>query len=82
MSWFRIHGKAYLLSEEKRQGPLIPRTMADWVDPSTTPMQSLSPMKQAAMPIPQPLQIIPGAYPSPYMYPNSYMFPFPSPMPG
>ncbi|MBA0666159.1 hypothetical protein Goklo_002606 [Gossypium klotzschianum] len=46
------------------------------------PTQSSSPTPQAMMPTPQPLQIMLGAYPSPYMYPNPYMFPFLSPMPG
>ncbi|MBA0653244.1 hypothetical protein Goklo_020441 [Gossypium klotzschianum] len=39
-------------------------------------------MPQLTAPTPQPLQIMSGAYPSPYMYPNSYMFLFPSPMLG
>ncbi|MBA0671815.1 hypothetical protein Goklo_023875 [Gossypium klotzschianum] len=38
-------------------------------------------MPQPMTPISQPLQIMPGAYPSPYMYLNPYMFPFSSPMP-
>ncbi|MFQ6636967.1 hypothetical protein Gotur_013766 [Gossypium turneri] len=68
----------------ERRGPLNPRSMANGVAPSTVPMQSPGPMPmpQVTTPTPQPLQIMPGAYPSPYMYPNPYMFPFPSPMPG
>ncbi|MFQ6668969.1 hypothetical protein Gotur_034406, partial [Gossypium turneri] len=50
--------------------------------PSTAPIQSLGPMPQPTTPTPQPLQIMPGAYPSPYMYHNRYMFHFSSPMPG
>ncbi|MBA0753245.1 hypothetical protein Gogos_020948 [Gossypium gossypioides] len=77
MPWFRIYSKPYLLSKEhrrqqirverERQGPLNPRRRDDGTGPSTTP---------------QPLQIMVGAYPSPYMYHNPYMFPFLNPIPG
>ncbi|MBA0765700.1 hypothetical protein Gotri_014857, partial [Gossypium trilobum] len=56
--YYNIPTRKPIIIPEKRRGPLIPRTMADEVDPSTMPMQSLSPMKQTAMPTPQPLQII------------------------
>ncbi|MBA0653898.1 hypothetical protein Goklo_020998 [Gossypium klotzschianum] len=56
--------------------------MDDGAGPSTVLTQLLGPTPQATTLTPQPLQIIPGVYPSPYMYPNSYMFLFPSPMPG
>ncbi|KAG8496458.1 hypothetical protein CXB51_007558 [Gossypium anomalum] len=88
----QIHGKLYLLLEKQkhqqirvereRRSPLNPRRMDDSTGPSTAPIQSSGPTPQPMTPTPQPLQIMPGAYPSPYMYPNSYMFPFPSPMPG
>ncbi|MBA0650689.1 hypothetical protein Goklo_018078 [Gossypium klotzschianum] len=56
--------------------------MDDGTGPSTVPTQSPGLTPQATTPIPQPIQIMPGAYPSPYMYPNPYMFPFSSSMPG
>ncbi|KAG8486601.1 hypothetical protein CXB51_020080 [Gossypium anomalum] len=53
MPWFKIHGKSYLLSEEKRQrqlrvqrerrGPLNPRRRDDDAGPSTAPTQSPGP---------------------------------------
>ncbi|MBA0664347.1 hypothetical protein Goklo_004369 [Gossypium klotzschianum] len=54
----------------------------DGTGPSKAPTQSSGPTPQVTTPISQPLQIMLGEYPSPYMYPNPYMFPFPSPMPG
>ncbi|MBA0754887.1 hypothetical protein Gogos_022390 [Gossypium gossypioides] len=54
MSWFRIHGKPYLLSKEQRRrqihvererrGPLNLRRKDDETGPSTTPTQSPGPM--------------------------------------
>ncbi|KAG8502695.1 hypothetical protein CXB51_000515 [Gossypium anomalum] len=92
MPWFRIHGKPYLLSEEQRhrqsriererRSPLNLRRRDDGTGQSTVPTQSPSPMPQLMTHTLQPLQIMPGAYPSPYMYPNPHMFPFPSSMPG
>ncbi|MFQ6658243.1 hypothetical protein Gotur_027593 [Gossypium turneri] len=53
MSWFRIHDKPYLLSEEQRhwqfrvereqRGPLNPRNRDDGMGLSIAPTQSLSP---------------------------------------
>ncbi|MBA0729081.1 hypothetical protein Golax_022544 [Gossypium laxum] len=34
------------------------------------------------IPTEQPFQMMPGAYPSPFMYPNPYMFSFSSPLAG
>ncbi|MBA0862410.1 hypothetical protein Goshw_008065 [Gossypium schwendimanii] len=92
MSWFRIYGKPYLLSEEERrwqirverkqQGPLNPRIMGDETGPSTAPKQSPALTEQATIPTPQPLQIMPNAYPNSYVYPNPYMYPFSTPMSG
>ncbi|MFQ6653282.1 hypothetical protein Gotur_024759 [Gossypium turneri] len=48
--------------------------------PATTPTQSPDPVVQQTIPTAQPFQMMPGAYPSPFMYPNPYMFPFSSPM--
>ncbi|KAK5839787.1 hypothetical protein PVK06_008626 [Gossypium arboreum] len=86
MPWFRIHGKPYLLSEEERRrqiraqrerrGPLNPKRRDDDAGPSIAPTQSSGPTVQRMTPTSQPFQIMPGAYPSPYM------FPFPSPMAG
>ncbi|KAK5819380.1 hypothetical protein PVK06_024377 [Gossypium arboreum] len=50
--------------------------------PSTAPTQPPVPTFQPKTPISQPFQIMPGAYPSPYMYPNPFIFPLPSPMAG
>ncbi|KAK5776301.1 hypothetical protein PVK06_044260 [Gossypium arboreum] len=90
--WFIIHGKPYLLSEEerrrqiraqkKRRGPLNPRRRDDDAGPSIAPTQSSGPIVQPTTLTTQPFQIMPSAYPSPYMYPNPYMFPFPSPIAG
>ncbi|KAK5792572.1 hypothetical protein PVK06_033687 [Gossypium arboreum] len=90
MPWFRIHGKPYLLSEEERRrqirsqrerrGLLNPRRRDDDASPSTAPTQSSGPTVQRTTPTSQAFQIMPDAYPSPYMYPNPYMFLFPSPM--
>ncbi|MBA0634509.1 hypothetical protein Godav_025053 [Gossypium davidsonii] len=62
MSWFRIHGKPYLLLEKQRRrqfcvererrGPLNPRTRADGAGPSTAPMQSQALMEQTTMSTP------------------------------
>ncbi|KAK5838286.1 hypothetical protein PVK06_007014 [Gossypium arboreum] len=93
MSWFKIHGKLYLLSEEERRrqirvqrerrGPLNPRRRDDDAGPSTASTQPPgSPTLQPTTTISQPFQTMPGAYPSPYMYPNPFIFPFPSPMAG
>ncbi|PPR86890.1 hypothetical protein GOBAR_AA33801 [Gossypium barbadense] len=96
MPWFRIHGKPYLLSEEERQrqlrvqrerrGPLNPRRRDDDAGPSIVPTQSPGPSPgptvQPSTPTAQPLQMMPGTYPSPFMYPSPYMFPFSSPMAG
>ncbi|KAG8472469.1 hypothetical protein CXB51_035334 [Gossypium anomalum] len=64
MPWFRIHGKLYLLSEDKRrrqiraqrkrQGPLNPRRRDDDAGPSTTPTQSSGPIVQQTTPTSQP----------------------------
>ncbi|MFQ6658632.1 hypothetical protein Gotur_027806 [Gossypium turneri] len=112
MSWFRIHGKSYLLSTEERQrqlhvqrerrGPLNLRRRDDDVgllmrprqspgpssapiqssSPATALTQSLDPAVQPMIPTAQPFQMMPGAYPSPFMYPNPYMFSFFSHMVG
>ncbi|MFQ6653764.1 hypothetical protein Gotur_024999 [Gossypium turneri] len=60
--------------------------------PSSTPIespgpagaqtQSPDPAVQPMIPMQLPFQMMPGAFPSPFMYPNPYMFPFPSPMVG
>ncbi|KAK5826447.1 hypothetical protein PVK06_021366 [Gossypium arboreum] len=50
--------------------------------PSIVPTQSPGPTLQPTTPISQPFQIMPDAYPSPYIYLNPYMFPFSSPMAG
>ncbi|KAK5784723.1 hypothetical protein PVK06_039250 [Gossypium arboreum] len=50
--------------------------------PSTAPTQPPGPTFQPTTPISQSFQIMPGAYPSPYMYPNPFMLSFPSPMTG
>ncbi|MFQ6631096.1 hypothetical protein Gotur_009966, partial [Gossypium turneri] len=71
-----------VLELPERQGLLNLRRRDGGTGPSTAPIQSPGPMPQPMTPTPQPLQIMPGAYPSPYIYPNPYMFPFPSPMPG
>ncbi|MBA0859348.1 hypothetical protein Goshw_006039 [Gossypium schwendimanii] len=65
MSWFRIHGKPYLLSKEQRhqqvrvererRGPLNLKKMDDGTGPSTTPTQSLGPTPQATTATPHPL---------------------------
>ncbi|KAK5771985.1 hypothetical protein PVK06_048243 [Gossypium arboreum] len=62
MSWFRIHGKPYLLLKEQRRKD-------DGTDPSTAPTQSSGPsivptqsqglMPQPTTPTSQPLQIMP-----------------------
>ncbi|XP_052476320.1 uncharacterized protein LOC128032073 isoform X1 [Gossypium raimondii] len=112
MPWFRIHGKPYLLTPEKRQrqirveremrGPLNPRRQDDKGSPSTrprhspgsssaamklpgptrAPTQSPDAAVQPIIPTHPPFQMMPGAFPSPYMYPNPYMYHFPSPMAG
>ncbi|KAK5818466.1 hypothetical protein PVK06_023403 [Gossypium arboreum] len=92
MPWFRIHGKPYLSLEEQRcrqicverkqWNPLNTRRRDNETGPSTAPTQSPALMPQPTTPTSQPLQIMPGAYCSPYMYSNLYMFPFPSPMPS
>ncbi|MBA0876367.1 hypothetical protein Goshw_026531 [Gossypium schwendimanii] len=92
MPWFRIHGKPYLLSEEQKRQQiqvereqrslLNPKKRDNSTGPSTAPTQSLGPTPQLTTPTPQPLQIMSGAYPSPYMYHNRYMFHFSNSMPG
>ncbi|MBA0642775.1 hypothetical protein Goklo_027116 [Gossypium klotzschianum] len=67
MSWFRIHGKPYLLGEEvrcrhphksrPRQPPLNPR--GGKANPSSTPVQESALMASAAMPSPHSLQFVP-----------------------
>ncbi|MBA0669772.1 hypothetical protein Goklo_024632, partial [Gossypium klotzschianum] len=52
------------------------------LSPARAPTQSLDPVVQPMIPMAQPFQVMPGAYPSPFMYPNPYMFPFLSPMAG
>ncbi|MBA0636431.1 hypothetical protein Godav_029104, partial [Gossypium davidsonii] len=44
--------------------------------PTRTPTQSPDPTIQPTIPMTQHFQMMPGAYPSPFMYPNPYMFPF------
>ncbi|KAG8474364.1 hypothetical protein CXB51_033808 [Gossypium anomalum] len=78
--------------QRERRGPLNPRSRDDdagqSVAPtqspglSTVPTQPPEPTFQPTTPILQPFQIMPSAYPSPFMYPNPFMFPFPSPMAG
>ncbi|MBA0878261.1 hypothetical protein Goshw_002715, partial [Gossypium schwendimanii] len=46
------------------------------------PTESPDPAVQPTIPTKQLFQMIPDAYPSPFMYPNPYMFPFLSPMAG
>ncbi|MFQ6666801.1 hypothetical protein Gotur_033030 [Gossypium turneri] len=46
--------------------------------PARAPTQSPDPTVQPMIPTTQPFQMMPGAYPSPFMYLNPYMFPFPS----
>ncbi|MFQ6642718.1 hypothetical protein Gotur_018344, partial [Gossypium turneri] len=61
-------------------GPsLAPITLSG---PATAPIQSPDPVVQPTIPTAQPFQMMPGAYPSPFMYPNPYMFPFSSLMVG
>ncbi|KAG8486536.1 hypothetical protein CXB51_020002 [Gossypium anomalum] len=60
MPWFKIHGKPYLLSEEKRRrqiraqrerrSPLNPRRRDDDTGPSTVPIQSSGPTVQRTTP--------------------------------
>ncbi|MBA0669639.1 hypothetical protein Goklo_029124 [Gossypium klotzschianum] len=50
--------------------------------PATAPTQSPDPVVQPIIPKAQPFQMMPSAFPSPFMYPNPYMFPFSSPMAG
>ncbi|MBA0650118.1 hypothetical protein Goklo_017590, partial [Gossypium klotzschianum] len=78
--------------QRERRDPLNPIRRDDDVDPSTAPtqspgpspdpatapIQSLGPTLQSTTPIAQPFQMMPGAYPIPFMYPNPYMFPFSS----
>ncbi|MBA0784672.1 hypothetical protein Gotri_028199, partial [Gossypium trilobum] len=71
-----------IIVPEERRDPLNLRRMDDDTGSSTTPTQLSGPTPQPTTPIPQLLQIMPSAYPSPYMYPNPYMFHFLSPMPG
>ncbi|KAG8488653.1 hypothetical protein CXB51_016716 [Gossypium anomalum] len=78
--------------QRERRGPLNLRRRDDDASPSaastqspgpsTAPTQLSGPTLQPMTPISQPFQIIPGAYPSPYMYLNPFMFPFLSPMAG
>ncbi|PPR91066.1 hypothetical protein GOBAR_AA29620 [Gossypium barbadense] len=85
-----IHGKPYLLLEEERRrqtlvqrerrGSLNLRRRDDNTGLSVVPTQSPGPSTAPTQP--PPFQIMPGAYPSPYMYPNPFMFPLPSPMAG
>ncbi|MFQ6654910.1 hypothetical protein Gotur_025692 [Gossypium turneri] len=46
------------------------------------PTQSPDPAVQPTIPTAQSFQMMPGAYPRPFMYPNPYMFPFLSTMAG
>ncbi|KAG8497102.1 hypothetical protein CXB51_008299 [Gossypium anomalum] len=81
-----------LRAQRERRGPLNPRRRDDDAGPSTAPTQSPSPATrptqspsptvQPSTPTTQPLQMMPGMYPSPFMYPSPYMFPFSSPMVG
>ncbi|MBA0670830.1 hypothetical protein Goklo_029143 [Gossypium klotzschianum] len=50
--------------------------------PATAPTQSPDLVVQPTILTAQPFQMMPGAYPSPFMYLNIYMFPFSSPMAG
>ncbi|PPS14494.1 hypothetical protein GOBAR_AA06081 [Gossypium barbadense] len=78
--------------QRKQRGPLNPRRKDDDAGPSiastqslgpaTGPTQSPGPTVQLLTPTVQPLQMMPGTYPSPFMYPSPYMFPFSSPMAG
>ncbi|KAG8472750.1 hypothetical protein CXB51_034645 [Gossypium anomalum] len=88
MSWFRIHGKAYLLLEKQRRrqiyverkqrGPLNLRGMDDRMGPSTAPTQSLGPSTvptQSPGSMPQPTT--PTSHPLQIMlgtYPSPYMY--------
>ncbi|KAG8493498.1 hypothetical protein CXB51_010909 [Gossypium anomalum] len=71
-----MHRRRQFLFERERQSLLNPRTTAGEAGLSTTSMQLSGPIEQATMSTPQPLQIMPG------VYPNPYMFPFPIPMQG
>ncbi|MFQ6657619.1 hypothetical protein Gotur_027224 [Gossypium turneri] len=95
MPWFRIHGKPYLLTpEERRQddegspstspkhSPGSSSAAIQSPGPTRAPTQSLDAAVQPMIPTQPPFQMMPGAFPSPYMYPNTYMYPFPSPMVG
>ncbi|KAG8497312.1 hypothetical protein CXB51_008523 [Gossypium anomalum] len=91
MPWFKIHGKPYLLSKEKRQqqlrvqrkrrGLLNPRRRDDDAGPSTVPTQSPGPATgptQSSGPIVQPST--PTAQPlqmMPDTYPSPFMYPSP-----
>ncbi|KAG8480860.1 hypothetical protein CXB51_025489 [Gossypium anomalum] len=78
--------------QRERRGPLNPirrnddacpsAVLTQSPGPSTVPTQPPGLTLQPTTPISHPFQIMPGAYPSPYMYPNPFMFPFPSPMAG
>ncbi|KAG8478892.1 hypothetical protein CXB51_028738 [Gossypium anomalum] len=78
--------------QKERRGPLNPRRRDDDAGqstaptqspgPSTAPTQPPGPTLQSTTPISHPFQIMPDAYPSPYMYPNPFMFPFPNPIAG
>ncbi|KAK8295749.1 hypothetical protein V6Z11_D05G079300 [Gossypium hirsutum] len=78
--------------QRERRGPLNPRRMDDDAGPSTAPPQSPGPATaptqspsltlQPMTPTTQLFQMMPGAYPSPFMYPNPYVFHFSSPMAG
>ncbi|KAG8481464.1 hypothetical protein CXB51_026217 [Gossypium anomalum] len=75
-----------LRAQRERRGPLNPRRRDDDAGPSTAPTQSPGPATrptqspgptvQPSTPTTQPLQMMLGTYPSPYM------FPFSSPMAG
>ncbi|KAG8472972.1 hypothetical protein CXB51_034896 [Gossypium anomalum] len=81
-----------LRAQKERRGPLNPRRRDDDAGPSTAPTQSPGPATrptqspgptvQLSTPTTQPLQMMLGTYPSPFMYPSPYMFPFSSPMAG
>ncbi|XP_012461357.1 serine/threonine-protein phosphatase 7 long form homolog [Gossypium raimondii] len=75
-------GESIIIPELVCVPDYMPWRKDDGMGPSTVLTQSSSPTLQPMTPTAQPLQVMPGTHPSPYMYPNPYMFAFPSPIPG